>query len=97
MNHNTHLVGKIAQKLYQSLGSGFSEDVASHASVKPTCPESRELAEIVLGRHLSLFHHDVRLRKLVICGHYLQITQTPFVNVVRDKRGVSEPCYVPCR
>jgi serine/threonine protein phosphatase 1 len=54
--------------------------VASHAGINPACPESRELAEIVLGRHPSLFHDDLRLRKLVICGHYLQTTQTPFVS-----------------
>jgi predicted MPP superfamily phosphohydrolase len=54
--------------------------VASHAGVNPACPESRELAEIVLGRHPSLFHDDVRLAKLVVCGHYLQTTRTPFVS-----------------
>jgi serine/threonine protein phosphatase 1 len=53
--------------------------VASHAGVNPAYPESRELAEIVLGRHPSLFHNDGRLSKLVICGHYLQTTQAPFV------------------
>lgn len=54
--------------------------VASHAGINPACPESRELAEIVLGRHPSLFHDDLRLEKLVICGHYLQTTRTPFVS-----------------
>ena len=54
--------------------------VASHAGVNPACPENRELAEIVLGRHPSLFHDDLRLGKLVVCGHYLQTTQTPFVS-----------------
>jgi serine/threonine protein phosphatase 1 len=53
--------------------------VASHAGINPARPESRELAEVVLGRHPSLFRSDVRLGKLVICGHYLQSTQTPFV------------------
>jgi serine/threonine protein phosphatase 1 len=53
--------------------------VACHAGINPACPESRELAEIVLGRHPSLFHNDLRFSKLVICGHYLQATQTPFV------------------
>ncbi len=53
--------------------------VASHAGINPACPERRELAEIVLGRHPSLFHDDLRLSKLVICGHYLQATQTPFI------------------
>jgi serine/threonine protein phosphatase 1 len=53
--------------------------VASHSGINPARPESRELAEIVLGRHPSLFHHDLRLSKLVICGHYLQTTRTPFV------------------
>jgi len=52
--------------------------LASHAGVNPACPESRELAEIVLGRHPSLFHDGLRLGKLVVCGHYLQTTQTPF-------------------
>ncbi len=54
--------------------------VASHAGINPACPENRELREIVLGRHPSLFHGDLHLKKLVICGHYLQTTQTPFVS-----------------
>jgi serine/threonine protein phosphatase 1 len=54
--------------------------MASHAGVNPACPQSRELAEIVLGRHPSIFHDDFRLKKLVICGHYLQSTQRPFVS-----------------
>jgi serine/threonine protein phosphatase 1 len=53
--------------------------VASHAGVNPACPESREFQEIVLGRHPSLFHGDLRLNKLVICGHYVQTTLKPFV------------------
>ena len=53
--------------------------VSSHAGINPACPESREIAEIVLGRHPSLFRNDFRLGKLVICGHYLQTTQRPFV------------------
>jgi serine/threonine protein phosphatase 1 len=53
--------------------------VASHAGINPARRESRELAEIVLGRHPSLFDNDVHLSKLVICGHYLQATRTPFV------------------
>jgi serine/threonine protein phosphatase 1 len=52
--------------------------VASHAGINPTCPESREFQEIVLGRHPSLFHGDLQLNKLVICGHYLQTTLRPF-------------------
>ena len=54
--------------------------VASHAGVNPARPESRELADIVLGRHPSLFHDDLRLTKLVICGHYRQTAQEPFVS-----------------
>ncbi len=53
--------------------------VASHAGINPASPESRELGEIVLGRHHSLFHENLGLNKLVICGHYLQSTLTPFV------------------
>lgn len=52
--------------------------VASHAGVNPACPESREFEEIVLGRHPSLFQGNLRLNKLVICGHYLQTTRRPF-------------------
>jgi serine/threonine protein phosphatase 1 len=52
--------------------------VASHSGINPACPESRELGEIVLGRHPSLFHGNLRLSKLVICGHYLQTTLRPF-------------------
>jgi len=54
------------------------EFVASHAGINPTCPQSRELTEIVLGRHTSLFENGHRPSKLVICGHYFQATQTPF-------------------
>jgi serine/threonine protein phosphatase 1 len=54
--------------------------VASHAGINPARPESRELAEIVLGRHPSLFHDDLRFNKLVICGHYLQMTLTPLAS-----------------
>lgn len=53
--------------------------LASHAGINPARPDSREFAEMVLGRHPSLFAGDVQLRKLVICGHYLQPTLTPFV------------------
>lgn len=54
--------------------------VASHAGINPACPENRELAEIVLGRHPSLFHDNLRVKKLVICGHYLQTTLAPFMS-----------------
>jgi serine/threonine protein phosphatase 1 len=54
--------------------------VASHAGVNPARPESRELPDIVLGRHRALFDDSLKLGKLVVCGHYLQTTQTPFVN-----------------
>lgn len=54
--------------------------VASHAGINPACPESRELAEIVIGRHPSLFTSEFRLIKLIICGHYLQATKAPFVS-----------------
>jgi serine/threonine protein phosphatase 1 len=53
--------------------------VASHAGINPARPESRELAEVVLGRHPSLFHSSIHLSKLVICAHYLQPTHTPFI------------------
>lgn len=53
--------------------------VASHAGINPARPEGRELVDVVLGRHPSLFRSDINLSKLVICGHYLQTTQTPFV------------------
>jgi serine/threonine protein phosphatase 1 len=53
--------------------------LACHAGINPACPERRDLREIVLGRHSSLFNGNVRLNKLVICGHYLQTTMTPFV------------------
>lgn len=54
--------------------------VASHAGINPASPDSRELGEIVLGRHPSLFHGNLQLNKLVICGHYLQNTLTPFAD-----------------
>jgi serine/threonine protein phosphatase 1 len=52
--------------------------VASHAGINPACPESREFKEIVLGRHPSLFDGDLKLNKVIICGHYLQTTLRPF-------------------
>ena len=80
----SELVAAMPRPHYEFLSnckSFFETDhfVASHAGINPACPERRELAEIVLGRHPSLFHDDLRLSKLVICGHYLQATQTPFV------------------
>jgi|HubBroStandDraft_6_1064221.scaffolds.fasta_scaffold03569_6 serine/threonine protein phosphatase 1 len=56
------------------------EFVACHAGISPVHSESRELADIALGRHPSLFHDNPRLGKLVICGHYLQSSLTPFVS-----------------
>ena len=56
------------------------EFVACHAGINPVHSESREVADIVLGRHPSLFHDNLRLSKLVICGHYLQSTLMPFVS-----------------
>jgi serine/threonine protein phosphatase 1 len=53
--------------------------VASHAGINPACPNNRDFGQIVLGRHPSLFDKDLRLSKLVICGHYLQETRTAFV------------------
>ena len=53
--------------------------MASHAGINSAHPESRELSEVVLGRHPTLFDSDARLSQLVICGHYLQPTQTPFI------------------
>lgn len=53
--------------------------VASHAGINPARPDSRDVTDVVLGRHTSLFNGDLRLSKLVICGHYLQTTMTPFV------------------
>ena len=52
--------------------------VASHAGVNPDCPDSREFEQVVLGRFPSLFHGNLQLNKLVICGHYLQKTLRPF-------------------
>lgn len=54
--------------------------VACHAGVNPARPQSRELSDIVLGRYPALFHDGLKLDKRVVCGHYLQTTQTPFVN-----------------
>lgn len=54
--------------------------LASHAGVNPALPESRQLAEVVLGRHPSPLQHDLRPGKLVVCGHYLQVMRTPFVS-----------------
>lgn len=54
--------------------------VASHAGINPDQPGNRDLTEIVLGRHPSLFHDDLRLSKLVICGHYLQSSLRPFMS-----------------
>lgn len=53
--------------------------MASHAGINPIRPGSREITDIVFGRHPSLFHDNLRLSKLAICGHYLQETRTPFV------------------
>ncbi len=52
--------------------------VASHAGVNPARPMSREVADIVLGRHPALFHDGLKVGKLVVCGHYLQTTRVPY-------------------
>lgn len=54
--------------------------MASHAGINPATPESRDLADLVLGRHLVLFEDGFRTSKLVICGHYLQRSQTPLLH-----------------
>jgi serine/threonine protein phosphatase 1 len=54
--------------------------VASHAGVNPACPASRELADITVARHTSLFDQNIGLGKIVICGHYLQASHEPFIS-----------------
>jgi serine/threonine protein phosphatase 1 len=54
--------------------------VAAHAGVNPISPESRDVEEVVVGRHSSLFGNRPSFSKLVLCGHYLQTTQKPFVS-----------------
>lgn len=54
--------------------------VACHAGVNPACPESREPADVVFGRHPALFDDNIRLGKLVVCGHYRQKTNAPFLS-----------------
>jgi serine/threonine protein phosphatase 1 len=58
-------------------GDGF---VASHAGLNPAYPESRDLADVVLARHSSLFDQSSRFGKFVICGHYLQASHEPFLS-----------------
>jgi hypothetical protein len=41
MNHHTELIGEIAHEVYQSLGSGFSEDDA--------LTDGHELARVLKG------------------------------------------------
>jgi len=53
---------------------------ASHSGVNPALPESRELGDVVFGRHSSPLHDDLNVGKLVVCGHYLQATRTPFLS-----------------
>lgn len=57
-----------------------NEFFASHAGVNPALPESREFADVVLGRHSSPLQDHLNVGKLVVCGHYLQSTRTPFVS-----------------
>jgi serine/threonine protein phosphatase 1 len=52
---------------------------ASHAGVNPASPESRDLADVVLGRHVSLFHRHNELGMFVVCGHYLQTSHQPYL------------------
>jgi serine/threonine protein phosphatase 1 len=76
-------VGKAKENEFLSNCKPFFETdifVASHAGLNPDRPKSRDVREIVLGRHSSLFRDGVRLDKLVICGHYLQSTQAPYLN-----------------
>jgi serine/threonine protein phosphatase 1 len=54
--------------------------MASHAGINPAQPQSRDLADVVLGRHVELFEDGFQTNKLVICGHYLQTSQTPLTH-----------------
>lgn len=54
--------------------------VVSHCGVPPRRPQSRTLADLVLGSHSELFYEgSSTLPKSVVCGHYVQRGGLPFV------------------
>lgn len=59
-----------------------TEDLlVTHAGFNPRNPSSRKIEDVVLGRHSSLFEASLQTpRPLVVCGHYMQRTGTPYVS-----------------
>lgn len=57
-----------------------SDLIVSHCGIDPSNPTSRKTTDMVMSRHEALFFRDFSPSKLVVCGHYVQRTGSPYVN-----------------
>ena len=53
--------------------------VVSHCGVDPLNPRGRDKIDMVLNRHEELFDSGLALDKLVVCGHYAQVSGVPYI------------------
>jgi serine/threonine protein phosphatase 1 len=57
------------------------ELLVSHCGVSPLRPYSRDIRDLVLGSHPTLFdQRSPPLPKMVISGHYVQRSRSPFIS-----------------
>jgi len=56
-----------------------SELIVSHCGIDPNDPASRDKCEMVMARHEGLFSREFEPSKLVVCGHYVQTSGSPYV------------------
>jgi serine/threonine protein phosphatase 1 len=69
------------RQLLEAMALAYETDeiLVTHAGFNPNKPRSRSLDDVVLGRHAELFMSRIELpRPLVVCGHYVQRSMTPF-------------------
>jgi serine/threonine protein phosphatase 1 len=52
--------------------------VVSHCGIDPVNPGSRERPDMVMSRHEGMFAPDFESSKLVVCGHYAQVSGVPY-------------------
>lgn len=55
------------------------ELLVSHCGLNPDDVTSRERMDMVMGRHQTLFSPAFAAPKLVVCGHYVQLSCRPYV------------------
>lgn len=73
-HHHRQLLANMA------LAYETDEVLVTHAGFNPKNPASRGSRDIVFGRHSELFMNPETFpRPLVVCGHYVQRSATPYV------------------